>query len=150
MPDYLAPGVYVEEYDSTPSIEGVSTSITGFVGATQRGPTTGLPVLITSPLDFQRRFGGPFDFGPSWLGVDELPYGVAGFFANQGQLLYVSRVAHNDAKPASGQLQGGLVTRLRPGADAPVGGAVIRPATLRGLADGIGITLTMTLNGVTF
>jgi len=150
MPDYLAPGVYTEEYDSTPSIEGVSTSIAGFVGATQRGPTTGLPVLITSPLDFQRRFGGPFDFGPSWLGVDELPYGVAGFFANQGQLLYVSRVAHNDAKAASGQLQGGLVTRLKPGADAPVGGTIIRPVTLRGLADGTGITLTMTLNGVTF
>jgi phage tail sheath protein FI len=150
MPDYLAPGVYVEEYDTAPSIEGVSTSIAGFIGATQRGPVGGLPVLVTSPLDFQRRFGGPFDFGPAWAGVDELPYGVAGFFANQGQLLYVTRVTHNDAKPAKGQLQGGLVTRLKPGADAAVGTKVIRPATLRGLADGIGITLTMILNGVTY
>src|SRR5262249_40928277 len=121
----------------------------GFVGATQRGPVGGLPVLVTSPLDFQRRFGGPFDFGPSWAGFDELPYAVAGFFANQGQLLYVTRVIHG-AQVAQGQLQGGLVTRLKPGADAAVGGAVIRPATLRGLADGIGITLTMTLNGVTY
>src|SRR5262249_24580281 len=94
MPDYLAPGVYTEEYDSTPSIEGVSTSIAGFVGATQRGPTTGLPVLITNPLDFQRRFGGPFDFGPSWAGFDELPYAVAGVFAHQVQLLYGTRVIH--------------------------------------------------------
>jgi phage tail sheath protein FI len=150
MPDYLAPGVYVEEYDSTPSIEGVSTSIAGFVGATQRGPVGGLPVLVTSLLDFQRQFGGPFDFGPNWLGVDELPYGVAGFFANQGQLLYVTRVAHNDAAAASGQLLGGLVTRLKPGADAAAGSKVIKPATLRGMADGVGIVLTMTVNGVTY
>ena len=43
MPSYLAPDVYVEEVDSgNKPIEGVSTSITGFVGMTQRGPASGL------------------------------------------------------------------------------------------------------------
>ena len=36
MPEYLAPGVYVEEINTGPvPIEGVSTSVTGFVGATR-------------------------------------------------------------------------------------------------------------------
>ncbi len=48
MPEYLSPGVYVEEVDSGPQpIEGVSTSTTGFVGMTMRGPTSGPPVLVT-------------------------------------------------------------------------------------------------------
>ena len=37
MPEYLSPGVYIEEQDTGPEpIEGVSTSVTGFVGVTQR------------------------------------------------------------------------------------------------------------------
>ena len=40
MPEYLAPGVYVEEVSTGPRpIEGVSTSTAGFVGETERGPT---------------------------------------------------------------------------------------------------------------
>ena len=35
MAEYLSPGVYVEEYDSSPrSIEGVGTSTAGFIGMT--------------------------------------------------------------------------------------------------------------------
>ena len=42
MPEYLAPGVYVEEIASGPRpIEGVSTSTSGMVGVTQRGPVGG-------------------------------------------------------------------------------------------------------------
>ena len=55
MPEYLAPGVYVEEVNTGPRpIEGVSTSTAGFVGETERGPTrptpghqlAGLPALV--------------------------------------------------------------------------------------------------------
>ena len=47
MPEYLAPGVYVEEVDTgSKPIEGVSTSTTGMVGVTERGPVD-VPVLIT-------------------------------------------------------------------------------------------------------
>ena len=52
MPEYLAPGVYAEEISTGPvPIEGVSTSTTGFVGPTPRGPTH--PQLVTSWLEFQ-------------------------------------------------------------------------------------------------
>ncbi len=39
MPEYLAPGVYVEEVSfRSKSIEGVSTSTAGFVGPARFGP----------------------------------------------------------------------------------------------------------------
>lgn len=39
MPEYLSPGVYVEEVSfRSKSIEGVPTSTTGFVGMTRFGP----------------------------------------------------------------------------------------------------------------
>ena len=65
MPEYLAPGVYVEETSfRSKSIEGVSTSIMAFVGFVCRGPVTNdvdrslTPELITSLADFERVFGG--------------------------------------------------------------------------------------------
>ena len=43
MPEYLAPGVYVEEVSfRSKSIEGVSTTTTGFIGPARYGPA--LPV----------------------------------------------------------------------------------------------------------
>jgi phage tail sheath protein FI len=59
MPEYLAPGVYVEEVSfRDKSIEGVSTSVAGFIGPTCYGPTEGEPELLTSFADFQRIYGG--------------------------------------------------------------------------------------------
>ncbi|MGA7733214.1 MAG: phage tail sheath subtilisin-like domain-containing protein [Chloroflexia bacterium] len=95
MPEYLAPGVYVEEVSFRPkSIEGVSTSTAGFVGATRYGPPEGEPELLTSFADFQRIYGGidrlQFD------GLDEtenyMAHAVRAFFDNGGKRLYVSRV----------------------------------------------------------
>src|SRR5690606_41255347 len=65
MPEYLAPGVYVEERSfRSKSIEGVGTSTTGFVGATRYGPTEGEPELMTSFSQFERIYGGldPLDY----------------------------------------------------------------------------------------
>ena len=60
MPEYLSPGVYVEEVDAGPKpIEGVSTSTAGAVGVTARGPDTGKPILVTSYAEYVRTFGGP-------------------------------------------------------------------------------------------
>ena len=57
MPDYLAPGVYVEEMDSGPRpIEGVPTSTAAFLGETERGPLR--PRLVTSFNEYRRWFGG--------------------------------------------------------------------------------------------
>jgi len=40
MPEYLSPGVYIEEFEiGARPIEGVSTSTAGFLGETERGTT---------------------------------------------------------------------------------------------------------------
>ena len=62
MPEYLAPGVYVEETSfRAKSIEGVGTSTTAFAGPTRKGPVAGadnLPEILTSYADFERIYGG--------------------------------------------------------------------------------------------
>jgi phage tail sheath protein FI len=94
MPDYLTPGVYVEEVElGPPPITGVSTSIPGFVGATQMGPTSGGAQLVTSYSDFERMFGGflPASSDPTDT-TNFLAYAANGFFQNGGQIAYVQRV----------------------------------------------------------
>lgn len=102
MPEYLSPGVFVEEISTGPRpITGVATSTAGMVGVTARGPDSGKPKLVTSLLDFHRLFGGflprPSDADVAtadtngirwWL----LPLAVKGFFDNGGQRLYVKRI----------------------------------------------------------
>lgn len=92
MAEYLSPGVYMEEFDtSVKPMVGVSTSTAGFIGITEYGPLTGTPQLITSFADYQRKFGGYLrvaDYGP-WR---YLPFAVEQFFANGGRLCYVVRV----------------------------------------------------------
>lgn len=93
MPEYLAPGVYVEELSfRSKSIEGVSTSTTGFVGATRYGPTEGEPELITSFGQFERIYGGldPLDY-PDTEVQNYLAHGVRAFFDNGGARLYIAR-----------------------------------------------------------
>lgn len=92
MAEYLSPGVYVEEFDSgIKAMEGVGTSTAGFIGFAQKGPIKGLPVLITSMADYQRRFGGylperDYDY------MRFLPNAVEQFFNNGGSTCYVMRV----------------------------------------------------------
>jgi uncharacterized protein len=102
MPEYLAPGVYVEEIDTgAKPIEGVSTSTAGMVGFTERGPVD-VPILLTSYGDFTRWFGGrlPLDF----RGLRFLPHAVEGFFTNGGKRLYLTRVVSSAALPAEAGL----------------------------------------------
>lgn len=95
MPEYLAPGVYVEEVDTGPKpIEGVSTSTSGMVGVTERGPIN-VPTLVTSFSEYKRIFGGYLDRrifqninGELW----HLPHAVEGFFQNGGKRVYLVRV----------------------------------------------------------
>ena len=94
MPEYLSPGVYVEEVPAGPRpIQGVGTSTTGVVGITERGPTT--PRLVTSWGDFLRWFGDVMDENVSFTS-----YGARGFFENGGQRLFVARVTSDDAVAA--------------------------------------------------
>lgn len=103
MAEYLSPGVYVEEYDSSPrAIEGVGTSTAGFVGMAVKGPTIGAPSLVTSFADFLRQFGGylsEYTHGE----YRYLAYSVEQFFANGGTRCYVARVVPEDATVASAE-----------------------------------------------
>ncbi len=104
MPEYLSPGVYVEEFDSGgPPLEGVSTSTAGFIGLASRGKVEGLPELITGVADFRRMYGSYLsenDFGE----YRYLAYAVEHFFVNGGSRCYVMRVAPPDAKEADSLL----------------------------------------------
>lgn len=95
MPEYLAPGVYVEEVDSgAKPIEGVSTSTAGMLGVTERGPVN-TPILITSTGEFSRWFGGGLnriDFSNANGAHCYLPHAVEGFFSNGGKRVYITRV----------------------------------------------------------
>lgn len=106
MPEYLAPGVFVEETSfRAKSIEGVGTSTAAFVGLTARGPmassnTDPMPPLITSFVDFERIYGGTDDLR---IGGNPVPnylaHAARAFFANGGGRLYVARVPGTSASP---------------------------------------------------
>lgn len=99
MPEYLSPGVYVEEVDRGPKpIEGVGTAMAAFVGFTEKAEVVrevdgemvvenllNRPQLVTNWTQFVERFGG---FVP---GVN-LPQSVYGYFTNGGSRCYVVSV----------------------------------------------------------
>src|SRR3954469_4938011 len=101
MPEYLAPGVFVEEVSfRSKSIEGVPTSTTGMAGLAHFGPvqyTGGAratePRLVTSHAGFERVYGslGSLDAGVGGR-LPFLAHAARAFFLNGGRRLYVSRV----------------------------------------------------------
>jgi hypothetical protein len=103
MPEYRSPGVYVEEVPSgSMPIEGVGTSTAGFLGETERGPTT--PTRIESFADFTRRYGAYAHYGTDGpLAGTYLAYAVEGFFRNGGTRCYVGRITAED-ETATGTL----------------------------------------------
>jgi Bacteriophage tail sheath protein len=95
MPEYLAPGVYVEEVSfRSKSIEGVSTSTAGYVGAARYGPFNGIPELVTSFAEFERVFGGldQLTFEGEDATHNYLAHAVRAFFDNGGRRVYISRI----------------------------------------------------------
>jgi phage tail sheath protein FI len=147
MPEYLSPGVYVEEIDAGPKpIEGVSTSTAGAVGVTVFGPTSGKPVLVTSFSEFVRVFGGflpepggavynqwaldAVEGGQWW----HFPLSVKGFFDNGGQRLYVKRVTSSQATASTASLGHGLVAQVT--ADAAAQATTVRVSHLIGVSQG--------------
>ena len=109
MPEYLAPGVYVEETSfRAKSIEGVGTSTTGFVGPTRRGPVGETPELITSLTDFERIYGSLENLSLSDVTLASnrlnfVAHAARAYFDNGGSRLYVVRTS-NGAAAASAPL----------------------------------------------
>jgi len=102
VPEYLAPGVYVEETSfRAKSIEGVGTSTTAFAGPTRKGPVAGaeaLPEILTSYADFERIYGGYADLQLAVASaadarpINYLAHAVRAYFNEGGSRLYVARV----------------------------------------------------------
>ncbi|MGA3541091.1 phage tail sheath family protein [Micromonosporaceae bacterium DT194] len=85
MPNYLAPGVYVEEMESgSRPIEGVGTAVAAFVGFAAQGPFN-TPTLVANWSQYSQIFG---EFAPDCL----LGHSVYGYFLNGGGAAYIVRV----------------------------------------------------------
>jgi phage tail sheath protein FI len=86
----LHPGVYVQEIPSgVRAITGVATSITAFVGRTQRGPENE-PREVNGFTEFQRIFGGLWP-------QSTVSFAVRSFFLNGGGRAIVVRLTRNAA-----------------------------------------------------
>jgi hypothetical protein len=99
MPEYLAPGVYVEEVSyRSKLIEGVSTSTAGFVGPARYGPVGGMPILVTSFAEFERIFGtrDQLVFKTEEPSHNFLAHAVQAFFENGGRRVYIARIFKQD------------------------------------------------------
>jgi phage tail sheath protein FI len=122
MPQYLAPGVYVEEVSGTPPIAGVGTSTAGFIGVVDPAATNPNGTAFAMPF----RPGRPLDpnnivpedryslvpentpvrvtnweqfknlFGDLHIGNRTLAHAVYGFFNNGGTTCWVTRVSDLD------------------------------------------------------
>ena len=117
MPEYLSPGVFIEEIPARlKAIEGVSTSTAGFVGPAERGPVAGIPfpfkpttefglqvepapVMVTSQSQFTRTFGNalPLPTASDDYDAGYLALSVKAFFDNGGKRCYISRVVKQPA-----------------------------------------------------
>jgi phage tail sheath protein FI len=94
VPQYLSPGVYVEERDApTRPIEGVGTAIAAFIGLAAQGPFN-TPTLVTNWSQFTSTFG-------AFLEDSYLAHSVYGYFANGGGIAYVVRVGADNTNPAA-------------------------------------------------
>ncbi len=100
MPEYLAPGVYVEESGLPPLIQGLPTSIAAFVGEFPSGPTN-QPKRLTSTGDLEKTFEDAFsDAGDA----------VSQFFKNGGQTCWAVRIVSDsgDSPPTVAAFAAGL------------------------------------------
>jgi uncharacterized protein len=115
MPEYLAPGVYVEETSfRSRSIEGVSTTTTGFIGPTRYGPVEQDPDIITSLGEFERTYGDGEQLRFGDLRMDNFTWHAARAFSTEGgKRLYVSRVFRSwgEADVPSGMNRDGRASR---------------------------------------
>ncbi len=93
-PEYLSPGVYVEEVDKgTKPIEGAGTACAAFVGFAERGPAN-QPTFIPNFTEFVNTFGGFIKGG-------YLAPAVYGYFQNGGGRCYVTRLPGGEAEEAA-------------------------------------------------
>jgi uncharacterized protein len=124
MPEYLAPGVYVEETSfRAKSIQGVGTSTTAFVGPTRKGPLGMVSDVITSFGEFERIYGGlaSLTIGGA-VTTNFMAHAAKAFFDNGGARLYVARTFTSAAVSGNRTLvANSAAAAVEDGANAAVG-----------------------------
>ncbi|MEL6347120.1 MAG: phage tail sheath subtilisin-like domain-containing protein [Myxococcota bacterium] len=97
----LHPGVYVQEVPSgVRAIEGVATSVTIFVGETERGPPT--PQFITGRTSYERLYGGYLRPDSSGTPVRcTMTYAIDLFFQNGGTRSIILRAIEDGSVTAT-------------------------------------------------
>jgi uncharacterized protein len=110
MPNYLTPGVYVEEIPSASKpIEGVGTSVAAFVGLAPGGPVN-IPQRIANWSQFEQTYSDPAAAHPTpFMKGAYLAHAVYGFFHNGGTICWVVRVGGEDTAPTTSLRSGDLV-----------------------------------------
>lgn len=131
MPEYLAPGVFIEEVSyRSKSIEGVSTTTTGFIGPTRYGPIDLEPDVITSLGEFERVYGDrqQLNFGNADDDTKQkmdnfMWHAVRAFFEEGGKRLYISRtfrpITDENGEITNDGYAKAFVPSLSPGQDEP-------------------------------
>jgi hypothetical protein len=113
--DYFAPGIYIEEVErGSRPIEGVSTSVAGFVGFTEdvRGEAELFkPMLITNWTQYLEYFAKPGSDGFTDFNA-YLPFAVSGWFVNGGGRCWVASIGTKvpGAEPESPEETGLKIT----------------------------------------
>src|SRR6266542_5319586 len=105
MPQYLSPGVYVEEVEAgARPIEGVGTAVAGFVGLAPQGPFNS-PTLVTNWSQYTQAFG---EFSEGTY----LAHAVYSYFQNGGGQCYVVRIGEDGTSPngSRGELAAGAAS----------------------------------------
>jgi len=121
MPNYLSPGVYIEEQDrGTKPIESVGTATAAFIGFTEKAEDQrdgkvesllGKSVAVANWSQYLQKFGG-------FVEGAYLPYSVYGFFLNGGSRCYIVSVRTLGA-PAEGAKAIAATALLPSRADKP-------------------------------
>jgi phage tail sheath protein FI len=146
MPEYLAPGVFVEEVSyRSKSIEGVSTTTTGFIGPTRYGPLDQELEVITSLVEFERTYGDGQRLVYGDVVMDNFMWhATRAFFEQGGKRLYVRRVYHAGSDPDGGHATGWLPASAGNAATRPPGSVRLR-ARFPGAAGDRRVRITLSL-----
>lgn len=106
-PEYLSPGVYVEEVDKgTKPIEGAGTACAAFVGFAAQGPVN-QPTFVPNFTEFVNTFGGFIKGG-------YLAPAVYGYFQNGGGRCYVTRLSGGEGEAAEPKAAAALPSATKP------------------------------------
>ncbi|MFF8831230.1 phage tail sheath family protein [Streptomyces sp. NPDC015131] len=129
MPNYLTPGVFVEETSSgIRPIQGVGTATAAFIGFTEKGPVNEA-VLVSSWTHYTSVFG-------EFTADAYLPHSVYGYFVNGGGNAYVVSLGTGAPAPAAEEPPQPVPPAQRPAprARAELAGPEGRPALTVALA----------------